>query len=74
MSDLVKRLTAYSTALASHGDERTMEAALVREAATRIERLEAFVTAMQAMRSTAEHLPDLCASQLDEALRELETK
>ena len=68
MSDLVKRLTAYSTALASHGDERTMEAALVREAATRIERLEAFVGKVWACDQST--LP----TEIYVALRELETK
>ena len=62
MSDLVKRLRgAYST---------VFERSLAREAATRIERLEAFVEKMRAVEQTWG--ANARANAIVEALRELE--
>jgi len=50
MSNLLERMKAYSRALRHHGDERTMQAALVEEAADRIRELEEQLDNCQAAR------------------------
>jgi len=65
MSNLLERMKAYSRALRHHGDERTMQAAIVEEAADRIQYLEGVIRSQRDSNQSLAKLIEQLEAKLD---------